>query len=147
MITIDDQLTFRCFEGKKNCKKDFHKDLINRFANTYGFCNKDFNKFILLFRKGIYPHEYINSWARFDETSLSDRKAIYSSLNMEGITSVDYRHAKSVCKKFNINNLGEYHDLYVQSDILWLPNVFENFRKKRIEIYELDPAHFYQHLD
>ena len=67
MITKDDQLIFRCFECKKNYQKDFNKDLINRFANTYEFCNKDINRFILLLRKGIYPYEYIDSWERFDE--------------------------------------------------------------------------------
>ena len=142
MITRDDQLIFRCFECKKNYQKDFNKDLINRFANTYEFCNKDINRFILLLRKGIYPYEYIDSWERFDETSLPDKEAFYSSLNMEGITSVDYRHAKRVYKGFKLKNLGNYHDLYVQSDTLLLADVFENFRNKCIEIYELDPAHF-----
>ena len=61
---------------------------------------------------------------------------------MEGITSVDYRHAKRVYKEFKSKNLGDYHDLYVQSDTLLLADVFENFRNKCIEIYELDPAHF-----
>ena len=45
-------------------------------------------------------------------------------------------------KYFNLKNLGEYHDLYVQSDTLLLVDVFENFRNKCIEIYELDPTHF-----
>ena len=61
---------------------------------------------------------------------------------MEGTTDVDYRHAKSVFKIFNNKNIGEYHDLYVQSDTLLLADVFENFRNKFIEIYEVDPAHF-----
>ena len=94
MITQDDQLIFRCFECKNNYQKDFNKDLINRFANTHEFCNKDINRFILLLRKLIYPYEYIDSWNRFDETSLPDKEAFNSSLNMEGITSVDYRHGK-----------------------------------------------------
>ena len=96
----------------------------------------------MLLRKGIYPYEYIDSWERFDETSFLDKVASYSSLNMEGITSVDYRHAKRVYKEFKLKNLGDYHDLYVQSDTLLLADVFENFRNKCIEIYELDPAHF-----
>ena len=127
---------------RKNYQKDFNKDLLNRFANTFEFCNKDANKLILLSRKGIFPYEFIDSWERFDETSLPDKEAFYSSLNMEGITSVDYRHARWVYKEFKINNLGDYHDLYVQSDTLLLAGVFENLRNKCIEIYELDSAHF-----
>ena len=61
---------------------------------------------------------------------------------MEDITDVDHRHAKRVFKNLNNENLGDYHDLHVQSDTSLLADVFENFRNKRIEIYELDPAHF-----
>ena len=84
----------------------------------------------------------MNSWERFDETSLPDKEAFYSGLNMEGITDVDHRHAKRVFKSLNNKNLGDYHDLHVQSDTLLLADVFENFRNKCIKIYELDPAHF-----
>ena len=61
---------------------------------------------------------------------------------MEGITIEDLKHVKKVCDTFKIKNLGEYHDLYVQSDTALLADVFENFRDKCIEIYKLDPAHF-----
>ena len=39
-----------------------------------------------------------------------------------------------------MNSLGDYHNLYVQSDTLILADVFEKFRDKNIEIYEIDPA-------
>ena len=52
MITKDDQLIFRCFECKKNYKKDFNDELIKRFANVYEFCNEDVNKFIFVNKKG-----------------------------------------------------------------------------------------------
>ena len=84
----------------------------------------------------------MGSWERFDETSLPDKEAFYNSLNMEDITDLDHRHAKRVFKNLNNKNLGDYHDLYVQSDSLLFADVFENFRNKCIEIYELDPAHF-----
>ena len=74
MINKDDQLVFRYFECKKNFKKNFNKDLIKRFASIYKFCNGDINTFILLLRKGVYPYEYMDSWERFDETSLPDKK-------------------------------------------------------------------------
>ena len=136
MMFKDDQLMFSCFECKNDIKKDLNKELIKRFANIYEFCNKDIKKSILLIRKGVYPSEYIDSCERFDEKSLPDEEAFYSSLNMDG-----YRHAKIVFKEFNNNNLGDYHDFYVQSDTLMLADVFENFRNKCMEIYELDPVH------
>ena len=95
-----------------------------------------------MLRKGIYPYEYIDSWERFDEISVLDKEVFYSSLKMEDITSVDYRHVKRVYKEFKSKNLGDYHELYVQSDTLLLADIFENFRIKCIKIYELDPAHF-----
>ena len=140
MTTKDEQLIFRYFRCKRNYERNFNEDLIQRFANTYEFCNGDLNKFILLLRKGVYPYEYMDSWQRFDETSLPDKEAFYSNLNMEDITDVDYRHGKTV---FLINkNLGDYHDLYVQSDTLLLADVFENFRNMRIKVYELNPDQF-----
>ena len=84
----------------------------------------------------------MDSWERFDETSLPDREAFYSSLDMDNITDFNYRRAKRMFKKLNNKNLGDYHDLYVQCDTLLLADVFENFRNKCVEIYELDPAHF-----
>ena len=51
-------------------------------------------------------------------------------------------HTKKVCKGFEIKKLEEYHDLYVQGDILLLADVFENFRNMYLRIYELDPGKF-----
>ena len=138
----DDRLIFRCFECKKNYKKEFNKEIIKRFANIYEFCSGDINKFILLLRKGVYPYEYMDSWERFDETSLPDKEAFCSNLNTEDITDVDHRHAKKVFKNLSSKNLGDYHDLYVKSDTLLLADVFENFRNMCIKVYDLDPAHF-----
>ena len=82
----------------------------------------------------------MRSWEKFNETSLPNKKAFYSQLNLEDITDKDYAHKSR--EVFEIKNLGECHDLYVLSDTLLLANVFENFRDKCIEIYRLDPAHF-----
>ena len=133
MITKDranhsKRLIFRCYSCKKNYEKDFNKDLIERFANMFEFCNGDLNKFILLLRKGVYPYEYMDNWERFDEISLPDKESFYSSLNMENIDDIDYRHGNNVFKQFKLKNLGECHDLYVQSDTLLLADVFKNFR-------------------
>ena len=72
---------------------------------------------------------------------MSDKEAFYRSLNMEGITDVDYRHESRVFKNLNNKNLGYHYDLHVQSDTLLLADIFENFRNRCIEIYQLDPAH------
>ena len=79
---------------------------------------------------------------RLNETSLPDKIAFYSELNLEDITDKDYAHAQKVWELFEIKNLGEYHDLYVQCYTLLLADVFENFRDKCIEIYGLDRTHF-----
>ena len=138
----DNQLSFRCSECKKNYKKEFNKELLKRFANRNEFCNEDISKFVLLLRKGVYPYEYMDSWERFDETSLPDKEVFYSNLNMENITDIDYRHAKRDFKKFKLKNLGDYHNLYVQSDTLQLADIFGNFRNMCVKVYEVDPTHF-----
>ena len=115
---------------------------MNRFASTYSFCNNDLNKFILLLRKGVYPYKYMDNWERFNGTSLPSKESFYSNLSMEDIDDIDYRHGNNVFNKFKLNNLGDYHDLYVQSDTLLLADVFENLRDMCLKEYELDPAHF-----
>ena len=142
MKVIDEVLIFRCFNCKKNYEKETNKELIKRFASTYKFCNNDLNKFAMLLRKGVYPYEYMDGWDKFDETSIPNKEWFYSNLTMENITETDYIHANNVFKTFKLNNLGDYHDLHVQSDTLPLADVFENFRKACIKMYELDPAHF-----
>ena len=96
----------------------------------------------MLLRKGVYPYEYISSWEKINKTSLPSKKDFYSNLNMENIDDVDYRHGNNVFKRFKSKNLGEYNGLYVQSDALLLAEVFENFRKTCLKVYEPNPAHF-----
>ena len=134
---MNDVLICRCFKCKKNYEIDFDKELINKFSSVYVFCKGDVNKFALLLRKGVYPHEYIDSWNRFNETSLPDKKYFYSRLNIESIIDIDYIHATRVFKEFKMNNLGDYHDLYVQSDTLLLAGIFENFRDMSLKICDL----------
>ena len=95
-----------------------------------------------MLRKGVYPYEYMDSLERFNETSLPSKKDFYSNLNMEDIDDIDYRHGNNVFKGFKLENLGGYHDLYVQSDTLLIAHVFENFRDMCVKVYELDPTHF-----
>ena len=126
--TKNEKLILECYNCKQRYRKKINKELIKRFASTYSFCNNDLNKFIL--------------FLRFNETSLPGKESFYSNLNIENIEDIDYRHGNNVFNKFKLNNLGEYHDLYVQSDTLLLADVFENFRDMCLKEYELDPAHF-----
>ena len=84
----------------------------------------------------------MDSWEKFNETSLPSKEDFYSNLNMEDIDDIGYRHGINVFKGFKSENLGDCHDLYVQSYTLLLADVFENFRDMCIKEYELDPAHF-----
>ena len=95
-----------------------------------------------MLRKGVYPYEYMDNWEIFNETSLPSKESFYNNLNMENNEDIDYRHGNNVFNKFKLNNLSEYHDLYVQSDTVLLADVFENFRDMCLKEYELDPAHF-----
>ena len=84
----------------------------------------------------------MHSWEKFDENTLPPKKDFYSNLNLEDISDKDYAHAQEVWDVFKTNNLGEYHDLYVQSYTLLLSDVFEMFRNMCLKIYEFDPVYF-----
>ena len=81
-----------------------------------------------MLQRGIYPCEYLDDWEKINETIFLEKEDFYSLLNMEDIADADYTHTKRVCEDFEIKNLGEYYDLYVQSGTLLLVDVFENFR-------------------
>ena len=137
----NNRLNYRCKECNGTSNKSIN-ELIEKFPNTYQFCNGDLNKFVLLLRKGVYPYEYMDTWERFNETSLPLKKIFYSELNLEDISDKDYLHAQKVWDVFEIRNLGEYHDLYVQTDTSLLADVFEKIKDKCIDIYGLDPSYF-----
>ena len=139
---MNETLLFKCIDCEKEYEKEINKELIERFENTYKFCNNDINKFIMLLRNGVYPYEYMDGWNKFNEELMPSKELFYSNLTLENIGEVDYMHANNVFKTFELNNLGDYHDLYVRSDTLLLADVFENFRNACLSNYELDPAHF-----
>ena len=84
----------------------------------------------------------MDDWNRFKETVLPPR-AFYSKLNMSGVSNQDYEHVQRVWSEFGIKDLGEYHDLYLRTDVILVANVFEAFRKVFLDNYGLNPAHFY----
>ena len=76
--------------GCERCRTKKTKDLVEgalkiNFNHTRRFLGFD-EKFLLMIRKGVYPHEYMDDWKKFVETSLPPRDAFYSRLNMKGIS-------------------------------------------------------------
>ena len=99
-------------------------------------------KLDLMARKGVYPYDYMDSFDKFNE-KLPTKEDFFSIMDNEHITDKDYQHAQTVWETFMLKTMGEYHDLYLKSDILLLADVFENFRRTCLEYYKLDPCHYF----
>ena len=119
------------------------KNLVSGGKKLFGFEDYSELQYDLLTRKGVYPYEYVNSWDRFNKTQLPPIDAFYSNLNMSLISEGDYQHAQRVWEEFGIHNLGDYHDLYLRTDVVLLANVYEAFRDTCLRHYKLHPVHFY----
>ena len=96
----------------------------------------------ILVRKGLYPYDYMDSFEKFNETSLPPKEKFYSKLNKRHITDEEYELACQVWKTFKCKTMGDYHDLYLKLDVLLLADVFENFRTMCLEYYSLDPSNY-----
>ena len=122
------------------------RNLVGGGRKMFAFKNCSEQQYELLTRKGVYPYEHMTSWDRFEDTKLPPIESFYSSLNMSGVSKSDYQHAQQVWEEFGIRNIGDYHDLYLRTNVLLLANVFEAFRDTCLRHYLLDPAHFYMAL-
>ena len=100
----------------------------------------------LLSKKVVYPYDFMDSFEKFNNRELPTKDQFYSILNDEHITGDEYIQAKEVWDTFYIRTMGNYHDLYLVSDVLLLTNVFENFRKTCMQYYKLDPCHYFTSL-
>ena len=89
----NDRLIYKCKACRKECKRPID-ELKEKFPNIYQFFNDDLNKFVLFLRKGVYPYEYMDSWEKFNETTLPPKEAFYSNLNLEDISDEDHKHAQ-----------------------------------------------------
>ena len=101
------------------------------------------DKLELMKKKGVYPYDYMDCWQKFSDTKLPEKDEFYSLLTDENISDEQYKHAQKVWNNFNMKTMGDYHDVYLKSDILLLADVFENFRKTCHQYYELDPCHYF----
>ena len=127
----------------------FMKSSLDKLAKN--LCSEDFiylskvfsgKKLDLVKKKGVYPYEYFNSFKKFKESELPDIDKCFSSLKDCSISEKEYQRACDVCKVFKIKNLGEYHDLYLKTDVLLLRDVFEKFINACLKDYGLDPCNY-----
>ena len=113
--------------------------------DTFKYTSQVFQdeKLALMKQKGVYPYDYMDSFQKFGDQQLPPREEFYSILTDDSISDEQYQHAQKVWNTFNMRTMGEYHDLYLKSDILLLADVFENFRKTCHQYYKLDPYHYF----
>ena len=109
----------------KNLKTK-NKDNFEKFNSMKQHFNDE--ELELICQKGSYPYEYIDDIEKLKEPQLPPRKAFYSKLRLSGISKNEYKHAQNVYNKFNCQNFQDYHNPYLNSDVLLLSDVFENFR-------------------
>jgi hypothetical protein len=98
----------------------------------------------LLTQKGIYPYSFMNKWSKFNVLTKDLKKEHFrNDLTGDEIKDKDFDFYNAVCDTINIKTLGDYHDLYLKTDVLLLADVFENFRKICLDCYGLDPCHYF----
>ena len=139
---IQHKTSFPCGECI-NCKNSVKACITPNYDNLI-YTSKKFKgkKLDLMARKGVYPYDYMDSFDKFNE-KLPTKEDFYSNMNNEHISDEDYCHAQKVSNTFQLQTMGEYHNLYLKSDILLLADVFENFRKTCLQYYKLDPCHYF----
>ena len=130
-ISGDYIVSIGCERCRTKETKDLGEEVLKNFKHTGRFweCGEKFR--------------YMDSWKKFEETSLPQKDAFYSKFNMKGISDQDYEHAQQVWNTMEKKTLGCYHDTYLKTDVLLLADVFETFRDICLKNYKLVPAHIY----
>jgi len=121
---------------KANDKKMF-PNLLNQFKDI---SDEQYNYII---QKGIYPYSFMDSFDKFNLNKLPPKSAFYNDLREEEIKDSEYERANTVWNLFNCKNMGDYHDLYLKTDVCILADVFENWRNICLKFYGLDPAYYF----
>ena len=118
------------------------KDLMD---NDFKYLSEEFTgAFLKLVKeKGVYPYEYMDSFKKFSENRLPDKSRFFSSLKDECISEKDRQRANDVWNAFKMKTIGDYHDLYLKTDVLLLADIFEKFIKACLNYYRLDPCHYF----
>ena len=117
----------------------------NLMCEDFKYLSEEFSgeQLRLVKEKGVHLYQYMDSFKRFDGDKLPDKSKFFSSLKDKCINKEEYDRAIRVLNTFKIKNLGEYHDLYLKTDVLLLADVFEKFVKTCLNSYGLDPCHYF----
>ena len=97
----------------------------------------------LLMRKGVFPYSYFSSMSILEHTQLPSRYFFWNDLDDKEIMSDDYEHALQVWHVFQCQTFRDYLHLYLLCDVLHLSDIFESFRDKCVDDFQLDPAHYF----
>ena len=99
--------------------------------------------FGLVRRKGVYPYDFMDSIERLYEGDLPTQTDFYNKLNGTSCSDAEYAHAVIVWRAFGCETIVDYHDVYLQLDVLLLADFFEKFRRTCLVNYKLNPLHYY----
>ena len=126
-------------------KSSLDKMVKNLSDEDLKYLTKEFSgeEFELVKKKGVYPYNYFNSFKKFKESKLPGIDCFFSSLKDCGIGEKEYLRACDVWKVFEIKNLGQYHNLYLKTDLLLLCDFFEKFVRVCLKDYGLDSCHYF----
>lgn len=113
---------------------------MNKKIGYFVFSNLSREKIELLTRKSVSPHEYLDLKVKFVENQLLQKEQFYANLNDSHISDEEYAHAQRIWSSFNCQILGEYVDLYLKTDVLYLADIFEIFWEQCLKTYGVDPA-------
>ena len=142
-FTINNNLVF--IDSMQFMKSSLNKLVRNLSDNDFRYLLHEFSGDLLRLvkQKGVCPYEYMDSFEKFSENELFDRFKFSSSGKNKHISEKKYLHAVDVWNASKINTMGDYHDLYLKTDVLLLTDVFERLINTCLEYYELDPCHYF----
>ena len=142
-FTINNNFIF--IESMQFMKLSLDSSVKNLSDNEFKYLSQEFSgEFLeLIKQKGVYPYENMDRFKKFFEDKLPVKCKFYSSLKDECISEKDYLHPINIWNVFEINTMCACHDLYLQTDVLLLADVFEKFINTCLQYYGLDPCHYF----
>ena len=115
------------------------ENLKDKFPNLFEVYGEDAK---YLCKKGIFPYSWFDEAKKLDYISLPPSSEFYDELGEEEITEESYKYAQFIWDKFKCKKFGDYHDIYLKTDVLLLADIFENFRNISMKYFKLDPSNY-----